>query len=373
MPLKVAVVGMRGIGSAHLDCHQKDPLSKLVAVCDIIKERADAEAQKRGVKAYYSVAELLRNEPDLDVVDVTTGGLENGSWHFEPTMEALDAGKNVLVEKPISHDIGEARQMVAKAAEKKVYLGCNLNHFFTPTAEKGMDYIRKGMVGEMVYCLHKMGFNGGEATYSPSNKRWSFPYSHLKAFLAHPFAVMRHFGGDITHVQAFLDRPGCRKMASDPMLSIVSVHVRFVNGCVGYMLSQRGDATFGLGGWWSLELAGTRGTFCIENCIEKITYWPAPLPAGAAKPENLAMGSAGGPEITNTGITDFGQTFPNRIHAFLEDVTNKVPREELRASGRDALATLEYTWAVIESYEQGGALVRPAPLPPLHGDPRTLG
>jgi len=53
-------------------------------------------------------------------------------------------------------------------------------------------------------------------------------------------------------------------------------------------------------------------------------------------------------------------------------VSNNVPRESLRGSGRDALAALEYTWAVMESYEQGGAMVRPHPLPPLHGDPATL-
>ena len=47
-------------------------------------------------------------------------------------MEALEAGKHVLVEKPISNQIEEARQMVAKAAEKDLYLGCNLNHYFTP-------------------------------------------------------------------------------------------------------------------------------------------------------------------------------------------------------------------------------------------------
>lgn len=129
---------------------------------------------------------------------------------------------------------------------------------------------------------------------------------------------------------------------------------------------------YGLGGWWSFELSGTRGAFCIENCIEKITYWPAPAREGAARPEKLVVGGGGGgPEVMNTGITDFGETFPRRIHAFLEDVTNRVPLEDLRASGRDALATLEYTWAVMESYEQGGALVRPAPLPPLHADPAT--
>jgi len=55
----------------------------------------------------------------------------------------------------------------------------------------------------------------------------------------------------------------------------------------------------------------------------------------------------------------------------LEDVTNQVPLNQIRASGRDALATLEYTWAAIESYEQGGILVRPHPLPTLKGNPVT--
>ena len=130
---------------------------------------------------------------------------------------------------------------------------------------------------------------------------------------------------------------------------------------------------FGLGGWWSLELSGTRGAFCIENCIEKVTYWPSPVPANAPKPENLDLGKPTGPVVTDTGIKDFGQTFPLRIHAYLEDVTNKVHKEKLRASGRDALAVLEYTWAVMESYEQGGALVRPQPLPTIHGDPKSMG
>lgn len=374
MALKIGIVGMRGIGMTHANAYRQDPLAQLVAVCDLVKERADSAAEKLGVKAYYSLTEMLRGEPDLDIVDVTTGGFENGSWHYEPAMEAMEAGKHVLVEKPLSNDIGEARQMVARAAEKGVYLGCNLNHYFTPPAEKAMQYMEEGRIGELVYCLHKMGFSAGEETYSPttSSRFKGFPYGHLKAFLSHPFSVMRHFCGDITHVQAFVNRPGFRRRVGDVMLSTVSIHVRFANDCVGYLLSQRGDATYGLGGWWSLEVAGTRGTFCIENCIEKVTFWPAPSPAKAGDPAKMSGGSAEGPEVTSSGITDFSQTFPRRLHAFLEDVTNGVHREDLRASGRDALAALEYTWAVMESYEQGGALVRPHPLPPLHGDPRSL-
>jgi len=352
-PLKVGVVGMGGIGNTHSAAYVNDELAELVCVCDLIKAKADAAAEKFGVKAYYSLKDMLHAHPELDIVDVTTSGFENGSSHFEPAMEALDAGKHVLCEKPICNEITDARQLVNYAKKKDLYLGCNLNHYFSIPSEKAREYMDNGGIGEQVYCINKVGFNGSSAGYGgKGGPKWNLPYSHAKAFLTHPFSVMRYFCGNVTHIQAFMDNPGCRRSAEDLMLSIQSVHMRFENGCVGYLLSQRGDAMFGLGGWWSFELAGTKGTFCIENCVEKLTYWK--------------QGQE--PEVMNTGITDFGSTFPRRIHAFLEDVSNGVPKEYLRSSGRDALATMEYIFAAIESYEQGGALVRPHPLPPMHGD-----
>lgn len=353
-PLKVGVVGMGGIGNTHAQCHKNDELSELVAVCDLRRERADEAAEKFGVPAFYSLKEMLSAHPELDIVDVTTSGFENGSWHYEPVMQALDAGKNVLTEKPISNDINEAREMVSFAAKKNLYLGCNLNHFFSGPADKARELIAGGKIGEQVYAMTKVGFNGSSVNPQTVdvNSRWQMPYSHAKAFLTHPFSVMRHFCGNVTHIQAFMDKPGARRQSSDLMLSIQSIHMKFENGCIGYLLSQRGDAHFGLGGWWSFELAGTKGTFCIENCVEKITYWEVNKE----------------PEVTNTGITDFGATFPIRIHAFLEDVSNGVPKEHLRASGRDALATMEYIFAAIDSYESGGQIVRPHALPPIHGD-----
>jgi predicted dehydrogenase len=375
MALKVGIVGMHGIGFPHANSHANDPLSDFVAVCDNVKERADKAAEQYGVKAYYRLKDMLEDQ-DLDVVDVATGGLENGSWHFDPAMEAMEAGKNVLVEKPISSDIHQARQMVAKAAEKNVYLGCNLNHYFTPPAEKARQYVDEGKIGELVFCLAKMGFQGGEPEgyKAPgSRKVRDFPYFHLKAFLSHPLSVMRYFCGDVTHVQAFLNRPGFRRSAGDPLLSTASVHLKFANDCVGYLLSQRGDASYGLGGWWSVEVGGTKGTFCIENCIEKVTYWPAFDPRGPGAPSDVPADSPKAPEVTSSGTHDFNRTFPNRIHAFLEDISNGVPKDRLRASGRDALAVLEYTFAIIESYEQGGIMVRPHPLPPLPTDPAAMG
>ena len=71
MALKVGVVGCRGIGTNHAQCHSMDDLADLVAVCDVVKARADELGKKLGVRVYYSLDDMLANE-DLDIVDVST-------------------------------------------------------------------------------------------------------------------------------------------------------------------------------------------------------------------------------------------------------------------------------------------------------------
>ena len=118
------------------------------------RERANESAQRLGVKAYYSVPSLLENEV-LDAVSVATGGFENGGAHFEPTMQALEAGLHVLCEKPLSNDVARAREMVNKAKEKDVCLGTNLNHRFTPLAKQAKEWVTNGKLGD--FTLHQHG------------------------------------------------------------------------------------------------------------------------------------------------------------------------------------------------------------------------
>ena len=122
---------------------------------------------------------------------------------------------------------------------------------------------------------------------------------------------------------------------------------------------------FGYGGWWSYEHCGSKSTFAIENCVEKLHVWD---PKEFDTNRGTMNQATPEPNTTDYGVSSFGATFPRRIGAFLEDITNNVPYEYIRASGRDALATLEYTFAAIKSYENGGALVVPEMLPPMHGD-----
>src|SRR5690625_3446293 len=118
MTIKTAVVGLGGIGNIHSQVYTDNSDVELVAVCDIDEERADQAAEKFGVKAFYSVKEMLASGLELDLVSVTTAGEENGSDHYTPTMELLEAGIKVLGEKPISNDVEEGLKMVQAAKEK---------------------------------------------------------------------------------------------------------------------------------------------------------------------------------------------------------------------------------------------------------------
>ena len=166
MALKVAVVGMGGIGMPHARCYKENPLAELVAVCDLVKEKADKAAETFGCRAFYSEEEMLRCMPEIDVVSVTTSGYEIGSMHYEPAMIALEHKMAGLVEKPICADGRDARELVNYAAKNKLYLGCDLNHYFTGPADDAKQRQLDGKVGELIYCIHKVGFIGTQASYN---------------------------------------------------------------------------------------------------------------------------------------------------------------------------------------------------------------
>src|SRR5256885_4197136 len=99
--LRIGVIGAgRWANMAHLPGWNRDPRCELVAVCDVSQEAADEAGRKYEIPTVTSNYRVLLDRDDIDVVDVVTGD-DN---HFEITMAALEAGKHVLVEKPVAHD-----------------------------------------------------------------------------------------------------------------------------------------------------------------------------------------------------------------------------------------------------------------------------
>jgi len=321
--LRVCVIGLGVIGNRHARIHNEDPLADLVGVCDILKDRADAASELLGVPAFYDVEEMLAAlEPDM--CDVCTGGYEYASDHHKPTMQALAAGCHVLCEKPISNEIPQAEEMVALAREKGVCFGINLNHRFTPAAKLAKKWVDEGRLGHLLFVNMAMWIR---------NPRESSPYFQIKALHPHTVDTMRYFCGDVEAVQCFATKAPGRKI-----WSTAQFNMRFVNGVVGSLTGsydiERGHPME------RCEVAGMKGRFVLEDMWREATLYPA---------GNLEKTVYTNPVFG--GMTDFEETFRNRIHRFLEQVTEGVAPEDIDGSGADGLAAQKVLAAAIESLD----------------------
>jgi predicted dehydrogenase len=269
----------------------------------------------------------------LDCVSVATAGVENGSHHYEPTMQAIAAGVHVLCEKPLSNEIERAREMVRAAREKGVYLGVDLNHRFVPVAARARELIQDGALGELLLINMQLWIR---------NPNESSPWFHLRALHPHSIDVMRYFCGDVARVHAFCTRPSTRKI-----WSTAQINVQFRNGVVGHLVGSYDMTT--LHPFERCEVAGTKGRFVIDNVYESLTFYP--------------HASEEATRVTNSimaGMTGFRDTFKNRIHRFLEQVEARVPLDELEGSGAEGLAAQEVIEAAIRSFETGTVVEVPA-------------
>jgi predicted dehydrogenase len=113
--VRIAVIGLNGRGKNHLSSLAKIPGARLVAICDVdllVLERTASELAKQGLtpEKFTDIRQLLAME-GLDAVTIATPN----HWHALAAIWACQAGKDVYVEKPVSHNIWEGRQLVAAA------------------------------------------------------------------------------------------------------------------------------------------------------------------------------------------------------------------------------------------------------------------
>jgi predicted dehydrogenase len=115
--IRVAVIGLNGRGKNHLQSLARVQGVRIVALCDAdtaVLEKTKANLGERGstVKTFVDVRQLLAS-PDIDAVTIATPN----HWHSLQAIWACEAGKDVYVEKPVSHNIWEGRQLVSAATK----------------------------------------------------------------------------------------------------------------------------------------------------------------------------------------------------------------------------------------------------------------
>jgi predicted dehydrogenase len=142
--LRVGVIGTgRWANMAHLPGWSRDSRVDLVAVCDADEKVAETSARAFDVPEFTTDHRRLLERDDIDVIDVVTGDQD----HFELTMAALEAGKHVLVEKPVAHDFRDTLRARDLAASKGLKTKVGFTFRYSPAVRYMKELIEQGWVG----------------------------------------------------------------------------------------------------------------------------------------------------------------------------------------------------------------------------------
>lgn len=131
--LKVGLIGTGFIGNVHIDAIMRSPYAELAAICDSNLGAAEKLAARYDVAKVYGDYQTLLNDPDIDVIHNCTPN----HLHFQINRAALENGKNLFCEKPLSLDTQESAQLYQLTVEHpECVTGMNFNYRMYPMVQK---------------------------------------------------------------------------------------------------------------------------------------------------------------------------------------------------------------------------------------------
>ena len=238
----VAILGYRAQGSQHhAPAFARLPDCRIVAVCDVVEERAREGAERYGVPAYVEADEMLDRE-EIDIVDVPVGE----RFRYELVMKALRRGKHVFTEKPLvagdgqfkiqPADVPVARELIDEWQKHDAQFGICFGLHASPNVQRVKAVLAGGELGEVRHI---------QARTHPG------PWNHI-------LDLVRFLGGEVDEVTAIADNAD---------LSNKAACLRFENGAVG-TLSFCGEVSL----QFQLKWVGTRGEATLDNIAGTATW-----------------------------------------------------------------------------------------------------
>jgi len=316
--VKVALVGAGNWGWQHARIFAADPRVDFCAVAGRSLERSQARAKEFGVRCYLDVEEMLAKEqPDFVSLSLPNQG------HYEQTLQVIQAGFPLLVEKPLVFDMQEADTLLIEAEKRGLFFAINFNHRYATPVQLASNAIQNGKLGDLVFATWRFGGEG--------------PKGHLHANLietqCHGFDMLEYLCGPVQSVMAEMtDKTG--KGYTTMVLAL-----QFENGAVGSLVGSY-DSSYAYPRTHTLEINGTFGHIWIEDTVRQFVYHPF----GSEMGETWQAG------YFNDFDREFHRTFDKHWNAVLTAfLAGDPPPVHARAGWR----ALRLAMAAIESFETG--------------------
>ncbi len=147
--IRAGIVGTGFVGPLHIENLRRLGIAEVVAIAEMDQEKADHMAEKLGVRKAYGDWQKLVEDPEIDVVHITAPN----KLHFPVAKAAIEAGKHVICEKPLTMDTKEAKLLVEMAKEKKVVNAATFNMAFYPMVRQAKEMVARSEIGR-IFLAH---------------------------------------------------------------------------------------------------------------------------------------------------------------------------------------------------------------------------
>ncbi len=252
--LNFALVGCGRIGTRHAEHIINN--GNLVAVCDIVQDKADILSEKYDARAYESISELLDKEPSVDLVAICT---PNG-LHAQHSIEALKKGYHVLCEKPMAISVHDCGEMIKAAESSNRRLMIVKQNRFNPPVEAVKKLIDEKKLGKIFSIQLNCFWNRNPDYYKDSWKgTLDLDGGTLYTQFSHFIDLVYWMIGDIKSVKAFGGNFNHQEIVEFDDNGVVALE--FYNGAIGtinYTVNSFGGNMEG-----SLTIFGEKGTVKI--------------------------------------------------------------------------------------------------------------
>jgi len=267
---KIALTGCGRISKNHIGAIaelQKEGLAQIVSCCDIIKERAEeaAKAIGGGCKVYTDYSDML-HETDADLVTLCTpSGL-----HPYQAIEAAEAGKNILSEKPMGCSLEACDKAIAATDKAGVKYMVVKQNRFNPSIQLLRKAFEKGRFGRIYMILSSVLWTRPRDYYDMAPWRGTYELDGgcLSNQAAHYVDMVQWFGGDVQDVTAQFSTQKIKMEAEDT----ISVAIKFKSGAIGSINATVLTYPKNLEG--SITILGDKGTVRVGGgSMNKIEHW----------------------------------------------------------------------------------------------------
>lgn len=276
---KIVKLGLIGCGAIakqyHMPALLRTPGCKIVAVCDIIPERADYAAKFFGLdqsRSYYE-AEGLLNLDEVDAVIILTPNYN----HCEMTVRAAEHYKHVFVTKPMARSESECKRMIEACSDKGVQLFVSFMHRYLTGIREAKEMISRGDIGK-VQMVRVLNAPGATSTVS----EWFYKKENVGGGAVidigvHGIDIVRYLIGEIKQVihsttgrfqdEIFTDGKWVKPDNEDHAVAVYETE----SGCiVNHVISWH---HWSMADRFSMEIFGDHGTIMIRGAMGTLTVF----------------------------------------------------------------------------------------------------